>query len=345
MATQADALAEARKLQAAIQAYGIKCVIDLRQGASSSGWLNPPERWAGELSHHIVSRRSHGLTRFYQMCRDGREGVPGPLCNGYMGWDMVYRIITMGIANHSGKGGPLTLAGRTIPKDNGRYYLWGTEFEGGMIAEEWTPEFHDAMARVNAGILDWQGRPTPAHGEHLTWAPGRKNDRLGYTAGEGRRRIEYVRGKGTGMIAVPVPPMSIAPAPAPAPAPVPSEYPAIPLVEDGAWFGLTTRAFQIVMQASGRYKGRIDTDFGGLSITAMQEWLASLGYYKGRIEAHHGEEPVWGVVGKKALQAFLYDKGLYRNGSATRAQLVDGDFASRSVTGFQAYLNSQRQYL
>ena len=323
MATQAEALAEARKLQAAIQAYGIKCVIDLRQGASSSGWMNPPERWAGELSHHIVSRRSHGLTRFYQLCRDGREGVPGPLCNGYMGWDMVYRIITMGIANHSGKGGPLTLAGRTIPKDNGRYYLWGTEFEGGMIAEEWTPEFHDAMARVNAGILDWQGRPTDAHGEHLTWAPGRKNDRLGYTATEGRRRIEYVRGKGSGSIAPPPPPTTIAPPPAVVARPVFAA-----LLVDGSWGALTTRALQWQLRTDGHYGGLMDGDFGPMTKRALQSWLKGSGFYTGLVDGD------FGPMTRRALQTLLRASGFYTG-------LIDGDFGRLSTRALQAFLNSR----
>ena len=109
-----------------------------------------------------------------------------------MGYDLVYRIITMAWANHPGLGGPITLAGNTIPKNDGRPRFWGTEFEGGL--EEWSPEMHEAMARANRGILDWLARPIETHVEHKTWAPTRKIDRLGYTADLGRQRIAAVTG-------------------------------------------------------------------------------------------------------------------------------------------------------
>ena len=346
MATKDEALAQARQLQAAIRARGVECLIDLRTGASSSGWANPKSNWRGVLGHHIVSRRAHGATRFYQLCRDGRVDVPGPLCNGYMGWDGVYRIITMGIANHSGKGGPLTLNGKTIPKDNGRYYLWGTEFEGGMEADEWTPDFHDKMARAHAGVLDWLKLPTNAHAEHKTWAPGRKNDRLGYSAELGRARIAQVRNESAVVAPAPSPVVipAVAPTPPVKPAPTVAEYPNIPLVVDGDWGRLTTKAFQKLMAKIGRYSGDIDGIFGPMTITAMQRWLADLGYYKGIIEADRQQTPIWGSVGKIALQAFLYDKGLYRNRTSSRKSMLDGAFHGRSVTAFQSYLNEQRQY-
>ncbi len=128
------------------------------------------------------------------------DGVWSHNCNGYGGFDLVARIITMGRANHPGTGGPWSVPGwGTVPVNNGRPYIFGWEFEGGIVA--WTDAMHDFMARCGAGTLDWlgtlPGNPGPAPlecwGEHLTWAPGRKIDRLGYTTASGRQRIAAVR--------------------------------------------------------------------------------------------------------------------------------------------------------
>lgn len=191
----ATALAAAQQLAAAIQRRGVTVSIELQQGASQNG----TKRWdrstpkVGVLSHHTVSRPSQGATPCLALVKRGRSDVPGPLCNGYGGYDLVYRIITMDIANHSGAGGPLWVPGFTIPKDQGRYYLWGTEYEGGL--EAWTPEMREFMARANAGILDYLGLQVAAHGEHLTWAPRRKIDRLGYTTQSGQSEIITLGGK------------------------------------------------------------------------------------------------------------------------------------------------------
>jgi hypothetical protein len=42
------------------------------------------------------------------------------------------------------------------------------------------------MGRCHAGTLDWLGVDERSYGEHLTWAPGRKIDRLKYTTSSGR---------------------------------------------------------------------------------------------------------------------------------------------------------------
>lgn len=187
MSTYADALAAAQQLAARLRAHGVAVSIELQVGVSVSGWLGG--RKYAEMSHHTVSRRSQGMTPCLALVKRGRPDVPGPLCNGYGGFDEVYRIITMGWANHPGAGGPLTVAGFTIPYNNARPYVWGTEYEGGLDLDDWTPSFRDFMGRSNAAILEWLDRPLGAHIEHKTWAPTRKVDRLGYTAELGRTEI------------------------------------------------------------------------------------------------------------------------------------------------------------
>lgn len=141
---------------------------------------------------------------------------------------------------------------------------------------------------------------------------------------------------------------SVTPTPTPAPTPTPTpvkEYPEIPLLEDGDLKVKTWKAFQLLMREVGFYHGLIDGDPGPMTITAMERWLKSLGYYKGLIEADYKKTPVFGPVLKMALQSFLYDKGLYRNGNYKKSVMVDGKFENRSAVGFQKYLNEQAEYL
>lgn len=200
----AAALAEARVLKGFMQRHGVACSIELVEGTRKpEQWLNPVGRFRVEMSHHIVSRRSQGLTPFLHLVKVGRPDVKGPLCNGYGGFDLVYRIITMGVANHSGRGGPMTIDGVTIARDVAAYFAWGTEYEGGLDDADWPPAYRRFMAAANAAVLDYlrfrNGRTTDAaHCEHSTWAPGRKSDRRGYSRNRGIAEIGAHRAGHTG---------------------------------------------------------------------------------------------------------------------------------------------------
>ncbi len=205
--TKAQALYEADRLAFFIRSYGAKVVVDLRPGAGGGHW--GVDTFWGAMVHHIASKRSQGLTPFYSLVRNGRGGalpVPGPLCNVYGGWDMVARIVTMGLANHSGSGGPWEISGFQIPKDNGRYYFLGTEFEGGINVADWTPDYRMFMGAVNAGKLDYVRDLRRRKGftgvikdtalcEHSSWARpiGRKIDRTGYTQASGIAEMQAAR--------------------------------------------------------------------------------------------------------------------------------------------------------
>ncbi|HEX2361404.1 MAG TPA: peptidoglycan-binding protein [Jiangellaceae bacterium] len=185
------AQAAARRLREALLDHGVRKVsLELMPGRpvkSGSRWLNT--RFIGEMSHHTGGSPS-GLTPSLAMCKRGRSDLPGPLCNGYGGRDFVYRIITMGLANHPGEGGPMTLGRFRIPVDSARPFLWGTEWEHpGERPHKWTDEMREFTARSNAGILDWLGQPLGHHVEHSTWAGKRKIDRLGYTKTNGQEEL------------------------------------------------------------------------------------------------------------------------------------------------------------
>lgn len=182
------ALDRARDLKGHLQAFGVPVSIELQTGRSG-GWnaLKPH----ANLGHHVASRRSQGLTPFLWLVKEGRSDVTGPLCNGYLGFDGVARLITMDWANHPGAGGPWTVPGATIPEDNGRPYIFGWECEGGYELSDWPAAHRDTMARCFAATLRWMGRDERSHGEHGNpWAPGRKFDRIHYYSHLAEARAE-----------------------------------------------------------------------------------------------------------------------------------------------------------
>jgi hypothetical protein len=199
-----NALPEARALRGALLRAEVPEVsIEVMEGRPAGG-----DRWNNQFvvtdtAHHTASRYSRdNLTPCLSLVKKGRGGskpLPGPLCNGYGGWDLCARIITLGYANHPGQGGPLTVPSGvkkppsyTIPKDSGRKYMFGWEFEGGIREADWdlmltNPRngvkmtMREFMARCLNGTQDQYNLPLGAHTEHKTWAPTRKVDRAGYT--------------------------------------------------------------------------------------------------------------------------------------------------------------------
>lgn len=207
MSDYAFALDEARKLKAVMLRHGIPEVsIELQPGRPNShgSWyaIYP----VAEMSHHTVSRYNPvNLTPVLALCKRGRSDLPGPLCNGYGGWDLTYRIITMGYANHPGRGGPLRVPtrngrGYVIPKDSARRYVWGTEYEGGLSEADWDKlltnprtrdqmTFREFMGRANAALVEYLEVVKGAHLEHSSWT-SRKIDRLGYTRAGGIAELD-----------------------------------------------------------------------------------------------------------------------------------------------------------
>lgn len=192
--------------------------IELQIGRPTSA-----DRWnackpVAVISHHIASTPTPTHpTPGLSLVKRGRSDLPGPLANGSAGVDLVYRILTLGLANHPGLGGSWTVRGPagtyTVPHNVARPYVWGTEYEGGYSDAVWdkkytnrrtgkTMTFREFMGRANAALVEaiWlingHGKNpgnsdglSGYHGEHKTWAPTRKIDRLHYTTDSGRAEI------------------------------------------------------------------------------------------------------------------------------------------------------------
>lgn len=146
--------------------------IELQAGRGTGGF------WAARLHHHTASAPiSKTLwTPALKTVKNGRSDLQGPLANGYGGGDFVYRLITLEWANHPGLGGPMAFSKGTVPKDNGRPYLWGTEWDWDGVSR-WPDEYLEWMACCDAGLADVFGLAIEDQAEHKNWAPLRKIDR------------------------------------------------------------------------------------------------------------------------------------------------------------------------
>jgi hypothetical protein len=205
------AVAKAQALKQVMLAHGVPEVsIELQPGRPNSFGVWDALFCVNEMSHHTVSRWSPGnLTPILALCKSGRSDLPGPLPNGYGGYDLCYRIISFGYANHPGFGGPMRVPAFsggtfTIPKDSARRYSWGTEWEGGLNAADWDRELRNPRNGKTMTMREFMGRSNAAlrkyhrivsHLEHSTWAFGRKIDRLGYTAAEGTAELKRYIGE------------------------------------------------------------------------------------------------------------------------------------------------------
>jgi len=193
--TYDQALSEAQKMQAEFRKVDVPCSIELVPGRGSDPWGIP--RKYLRMHHHTASYYVPGgnMTPLLYLVKVGRSDVVGPLCNGYGGFDRVYRIICMGEANHPGAGGPITIDGVYVPKDSARGPTWGTEFEGGYQDWENIPGMLEFMGRCDVALANYgvHGTPRPltSQMEHKTWAPTRKVDRRNFTRASGIALTEH----------------------------------------------------------------------------------------------------------------------------------------------------------
>jgi hypothetical protein len=199
--SEALARSEAARLKAAMERHGVRCSIELQIGRPNrTGWGDDwYTRKVAPCQHHTAGATT-GNTPSLVLVKRGRGTpgttgyLPGPLSNGYGGRDHVYRIITMGLANHPGKGGPLVVpkiggGSYRIPKDSARHLAWGTEWEHDGVSP-WPADMQEFMGRAGAALAEWAEWPRGTSFEHKTWAPGRKTDRNAYTAASGDAEIQ-----------------------------------------------------------------------------------------------------------------------------------------------------------
>lgn len=304
-----DARREAERLKAIMAAHGVTASIELQAGRPWSG--DPYYSRKHVLMNHDTVGPMRGKTPSLAVCKGGRAGLPGPLCNGYGGRDFVYRIITMGLANHPGVGGPLTVAGFTIPENSARISCWGTEWEHDGVSA-WPAGMSEFMGRANAALVEFWRIPVARSIEHATWTR-RKIDRSpGYTRSGTTGQAEIRKWGGAPAAGAPKP----APAPAPKP-PTPPKPPTVvptrpkPLAVDGDWGPATWKRTQMLTRVPQTGKTNLATR------KAVQRYLKV------------APDGVWGKVTIRALQR--------RAGLTGRA--VDGVLGPNTNRAWQRYLN------
>lgn len=174
----------AAQVLAAVKRSGVKYVLE-------DGWNDPkiaaPGTWAPAyvIQHHTANGGAKGdapslnwvLHNTYRPIR---------ACHFLIGRSGLVHVVTALACYHAGKGGPGKWGdGPAVEQDRMNHYAYGIEVESKGTStvtsdvDGFTPEQFDALARLNAALLDMLG----AKGEgriinHKTWAPGRKNDTL-----------------------------------------------------------------------------------------------------------------------------------------------------------------------
>jgi len=158
-----------------------------------AGWAThnrDPEHGAwgpvnGVMIHHSVTK---GARHTIDICHDGYEDLPGPLCHGTIMKDGGLHLVGWGRANHAGLGDPDVLAAVVredsklpAPQHNtadGNVHFYGFECENlGDNKDQWTPAQVDTVAVVSAVLCRWHGWSERSVIGHLEWQKGKVDPR------------------------------------------------------------------------------------------------------------------------------------------------------------------------
>ncbi|BCL29120.1 N-acetylmuramoyl-L-alanine amidase [Streptomyces aurantiacus] len=177
----------AAKFLAALKAEGVK-VVEVGNWRTHN--RNHVGAWGpvhGVMVHHTVTK---GTANTVAICRDGYEGLPGPLCHGVVAKDGKVHLVGYGRANHAGSGDDDVLAAviaeKALPADNeantdGNSRFYGFECENlGDNQDPWPAVQVEAMVRASAAVLRAHGwgkdGDTSVIG-HKEWQPGKIDPR------------------------------------------------------------------------------------------------------------------------------------------------------------------------
>ena len=149
----------------------------------------------GVMIHHTVTK---GTDRTVDICYDGYEGLPGPLCHGVIDKAGHIHLVGNGRANHAGLGDGDVLTAvineTALPVDNeadtdGNRHFYGFECENlGDGQDPWPAAQLLAIEKVSAAICRHHGWGTGSVIGHKEWQPG-KSDPRGFEMQDMRGRI------------------------------------------------------------------------------------------------------------------------------------------------------------
>lgn len=156
----------------------------------------------GTVVHHTVSK---GSASSVALCRDGYEGLPGPLCHGVIDKEGRVHLVGYGRTNHAGGGDPDTLAaviaenyGDAPPKPDrgnsdgvdGNRHFYGFECVNmGDGKDPWPEAQLEAIERATAAVCRLYGWTAKSVIGHLEWSDD-KNDPRGFTMKSMRARVQ-----------------------------------------------------------------------------------------------------------------------------------------------------------
>jgi hypothetical protein len=157
--------------------------------------------WYGDGPRGVVEHHWAGVGDGAAAWMAARNESTYPYCNSLIRRDGTIHVLSYLSVWHSGTGGPWTAAG--VPKDQGSYYLWGTEFESWGRVKDFTPEMWRAQAVLDCALREAAGEEAFPNFRrlinHKDWTNGsagvasyrlstygRKNDTL-YDASDFRR--------------------------------------------------------------------------------------------------------------------------------------------------------------
>lgn len=93
--------------------------------------------------------------------RFGGNRADGPVGNGCLDHDGVFRFWAAGASNTAGQGGPLLGSRGVIARDNANRTTFNIEARNNGQGEPWTPDQVAVYPRLVAAVLDWATHETP----------------------------------------------------------------------------------------------------------------------------------------------------------------------------------------
>lgn len=177
----------AKQVLEAVKASGVKYVLE-------DGWDNPAvgkygSGWkpAGVVLHHTANGGAKGNTPSLRWVLHN-EYAPVRACHFLVGRDGTVHVIYALGCYHAGAGGPMSVGGVSIPRDEGNRYLYGIEIEskgtkahvvaGPDDVDGFTSAQVAAVTALTAELVSMLGKTETAVIRHRDWAPRRKTDVL-----------------------------------------------------------------------------------------------------------------------------------------------------------------------
>lgn len=150
----------------------------------------------GVMLHHTVTK---GVKGSVELCRDGYQGLPGPLCHGVIDKSGVVHMVGWGRTNHAGLGDRRVLdkvireeptpAPTASDRDGNRYFYGFECINLGDGKDPWPARQVNAMVRASVAICRLHGWNARSVIGHLEWQPG-KPDPRGVSMDNIRKKIQ-----------------------------------------------------------------------------------------------------------------------------------------------------------